>query len=628
MSERTIREHDERRGPVKKGLGINVQGAVKFMLDQPEVKAAASESQAEALAAAQEEAEVIDMTGPEGTVERLPELQEEQSAVSQTDRPAELHEERLSAFEAHREAELQAGQGASSDVGGAARDVWIAEATATGHAVMAGIAAPSTAAACSTAEPMLQPDAAVDTTDLAMDVAAATDVDAATDADAETDVDAATDARRVGLRAQTMAVRDKRNLAAKNAREQASLPVREETKVLDVGGYMPLWEKYNFGSWPAFDILDEMTCDKAYDKAVVQGTAVGVNTWRSQVAQYDISSEWGWLDVMVRLQVGPYDPFVGQLLKVTEQSSTSVQQLREAEASSSWKDQLKLECLLAGFAMPKSLKRLRAKDSTWDHVTERLGVDIATLQAATLRALGHRFSHPALPLQALPVVSTSAVMPWQGDGDTGSGFHHEPAPSMPKWKQGQFAEVLRARDFSEVGKIRQLIRLSGAAGPFAPAINGVYEATGEEYNGKMLFQQIENSAIWLRFTKDGMWIVSDTASKDANNTQGICHSEVQSSTLDHPAAVGTRWSVCQGFGNGGLAVWRSSKEPRGWRDGRYLGDMLAEAVAHMHLCNYCSGDAVASKSTCKRCMGVFPLGALLLKGVPSQGLGRAQEDMQ
>ena len=46
---------------------------------------------------------------------------------------------------------------------------------------------------------MLQPDAAVNMTDLVMDVAAVTDVDAATNADVETNVDAATDVCRVSL---------------------------------------------------------------------------------------------------------------------------------------------------------------------------------------------------------------------------------------------------------------------------------------------------------------------------------------------------------------------------------------------------------------------------------------------
>jgi hypothetical protein len=59
--------------------------------------------------------------------------------------------------------------------------------------------------------------------------------------------------------------------------------------------------------------------------------------------------------------------------------------------------------------------------------------------------------------------------------------------------------------------------LSGASGPSARFINGVFSPTGEEYNGKPLFRKVVDPDKWLRCTKTGFWVVTDTASKEAND---------------------------------------------------------------------------------------------------------------
>ena len=84
--------------------------------------------------------------------------------------------------------------------------------------------------------------------------------------------------------------------------------------------------------------------------------------------------------------------------------------------------------------------------------------------------------------------------------------------------------------------------LSGATGQYASAINGVYEPTGEEHNGKTLLGKGGDPGWWLRCDTHGFWVVSDTASKEANDNRGQCSSA--ESGLAHPT-LATEWKVAK-----------------------------------------------------------------------------------
>ena len=81
-----------------------------------------------------------------------------------------------------------------------------------------------------------------------------------------------------------------------------------------------------------------------------------------------------------------------------------------------------------------------------------------------------------------------------------------------------------------------------ATGPDAPNINGVYEPTGEEHNGKTLLGKVGDPGWWLRCTPDGDWTVSRTASKEANDNIGQCSSAAIG--LAHPT-LATEWKVAK-----------------------------------------------------------------------------------
>jgi hypothetical protein len=71
------------------------------------------------------------------------------------------------------------------------------------------------------------------------------------------------------------------------------------------------------------------------------------------------------------------------------------------------------------------------------------------------------------------------------------------------------------------------------------ALVGVYEPTGNLYNGKQLFRMRQASPsepdTWLRFTKDNDWVFSSTKNKDGQTTRGICISMQRG--MDHPTQV-------------------------------------------------------------------------------------------
>jgi len=50
--------------------------------------------------------------------------------------------------------------------------------------------------------------------------------------------------------------------------------------------------------------------------------------------------------------------------------------------------------------------------------------------------------------------------------------------------------------------------------------NGAFDLVPELYNGRALFRKRDDKTLWLRFTKGNNWMVSSTASKDANSDSG------------------------------------------------------------------------------------------------------------
>jgi len=145
LSKPTIRAHDEKRGPVKKGFGINVSQAVGFMADQPEVKAAAAEakeSEAAADVAAPSFTEgpcIVEAAAGHAVQETAQQEQQlaiqaeqtvvESVAVLEAEREVEENPEKLMR-EVEMEAALNAGRAATD-----AANAWIAQATSVGQAV-------------------------------------------------------------------------------------------------------------------------------------------------------------------------------------------------------------------------------------------------------------------------------------------------------------------------------------------------------------------------------------------------------------------------------------------------------------------------------------------------------------
>ena len=58
----------------------------------------------------------------------------------------------------------------------------------------------------------------------------------------------------------------------------------------------------------------------------------------------------------------------------------------------------------------------------------------------------------------------------------------------------------------------------------ADMLNGWYETTVDQQNGKPLFRKLKTPDTWLRFTTDNTWMFSDTSDKDLNSTDGCCFS--------------------------------------------------------------------------------------------------------
>ncbi len=98
------------------------------------------------------------------------------------------------------------------------------------------------------------------------------------------------------------------------------------------------------------------------------------------------------------------------------------------------------------------------------------------------------------------------------------------------------------------------VTVAGVEGRSAHAFNGLYEDTGDLYNGKPLFRKRNDpggACEWLRFSTTDKWYFSDTQSKDANNTACCCHS--LEAGKDHPTHV-NKWNI---YANGANESWET-----------------------------------------------------------------------
>ena len=86
------------------------------------------------------------------------------------------------------------------------------------------------------------------------------------------------------------------------------------------------------------------------------------------------------------------------------------------------------------------------------------------------------------------------------------------------------------------------LRISEAAGDDALFVNGVYEPVqGELYNGHAVYCKAGEPGWWLRYCHHHCWAVSDTESKDANDSAGKAFSAEKGAAW--PQDVKT-WKLC------------------------------------------------------------------------------------
>ena len=104
------------------------------------------------------------------------------------------------------------------------------------------------------------------------------------------------------------------------------------------------------------------------------------------------------------------------------------------------------------------------------------------------------------------------------------------------------AEAAAAAAAAAAARGRSAVVLSGATGQYASAINGVFEPTGEENNGKPLYRKVGDPGWWLRCNPNGSWMVSPKVDMEANNKTGMCHSAEIG--LAHPT-LATEWKVAK-----------------------------------------------------------------------------------
>jgi hypothetical protein len=75
------------------------------------------------------------------------------------------------------------------------------------------------------------------------------------------------------------------------------------------------------------------------------------------------------------------------------------------------------------------------------------------------------------------------------------------------------------------GAARAVVTIAGASRGhrgIPPKVNGVFDLVPRElHNGRALFRKRDDEDVWLMCTSDGEWMVSDTASKELNDSCGF-----------------------------------------------------------------------------------------------------------
>jgi hypothetical protein len=97
------------------------------------------------------------------------------------------------------------------------------------------------------------------------------------------------------------------------------------------------------------------------------------------------------------------------------------------------------------------------------------------------------------------------------------------------------------------------VQMTGAHGPRANMINGIYVATGKMHNEQKLFKKttMDRRQYWLCMIKDRKWVVNETQDVEQNNTKALC------CTLKNGqvSPVFGQWQI---FNADGDAQWKAS----------------------------------------------------------------------
>jgi len=72
-------------------------------------------------------------------------------------------------------------------------------------------------------------------------------------------------------------------------------------------------------------------------------------------------------------------------------------------------------------------------------------------------------------------------------------------------------------------------------------VNGVFALEEELYNGRALYRKVGDPHCWLWFAPNSCWVISDTASKDANNNTGYVFSSSSGLSLPTDSSVWEVW---------------------------------------------------------------------------------------
>ncbi len=123
--------------------------------------------------------------------------------------------------------------------------------------------------------------------------------------------------------------------------------------------------------------------------------------------------------------------------------------------------------------------------------------------------------------------------------------HAEQELSNAEQLSGNVAVVKRA------AMKKENVTVAGVEGRRSNELNGLYEATGDVYNGKPLFRKRNDpcgACEWLRHRKDNYWAFSTTAQKDGYN--GYSRRSLEAGK-DHPTHV-NKWYI---YANGSNASW-------------------------------------------------------------------------